>query len=186
MSDWLDLELAHHLAPTSAPDQLWDRLQRMPPPRPKPRWPVAAIIATGMVAAGTLWMVAKGQEPAADLRLLAADELIAPGPLDIRSQDAREITAWARREAGVEIALSPATSVELVGARIVRHRGECVAAVSYRVGGREAALLVARAPVRTADSHGRMSWQSGKQSYALASADATHGDVACRICHSTL
>jgi hypothetical protein len=187
MSDWLDLELSHHLAPTAAPDQLWDRLQRMPPPRPKPRWPAAAaIIATVVVAAGTLWMVAKGQEPAVNLRLLAAQELTASATLDIRSSDPREIVAWARREAGVELALAPAASVELTGARIVRQRGECIAAVSYRVDGREAAMLVARASVSAESPHRSMAWQSGRQSYALASADASHADAACRICHSTL
>src|SRR5689334_3318854 len=99
MSDWLDLELSHHLAPTEAPDQLWERLHRMPAPPPKPRWPaVAAAIATVMVTAGTLWMVAKGQEPAVDLHVLAMRELAGGAPLDIRSGDAREIAAWARRE----------------------------------------------------------------------------------------
>jgi hypothetical protein len=187
MSDWLDLELSHHLSATAAPDQLWERIVTTPPPRPKPRWPAAAaIIATVVVAAGTLWMVAKGQEPAIDLHLLAAQQLGVQGPLDIQSSNPVEIAAWARREAGVEVNLSPGGSVALAGARIVRQRGECAAAISYRVDGREAALLVARASVPSGGAHGGMAWQSGRQSYALASADASHADAACRICHSSL
>lgn len=180
MSDWLDLELAHHLAPTGAPDQLWERLQQgRPAPRPRTKWPVAAVIATLTVAAGTLWMVAHGQERAADLRLLASRELASHPTLDLHSHDPREIAAWARREAGVDLALSPAASVELTGARVVRHRGECVAAVSYKVDGRDAALLVARAAVAPGEAHAGMS-------LAVAFDDAAHADAACRICHSNL
>ena len=67
MPDWLELELAERLAPTEAPDALWAAIERgrtKPPTRaPRPKWPLAAIV-TIMVAAGALWMVAKGQEPA--------------------------------------------------------------------------------------------------------------------------
>ena len=38
MSDWLELELAHHLSATKAPDDLWEALQKghpATPPRPK-------------------------------------------------------------------------------------------------------------------------------------------------------
>lgn len=185
MSDWLDLELSHELAPTVAPDHLWERLQRTPPSRPKPKWPVAAIAATVVVAA-TFWMVANGQEPALNLHQLAVRELTAKGPFDIHSHDAREIAAWARREAGVDLALAPGASVELTGARLIRQRGECVAAVSYRIDGHGAALLVARASGPSDAPHRGMSWQHGGQSYALASADSSHAEAACRICHSSL
>jgi hypothetical protein len=65
MSDWLERELRRELAPVEAPDGLW---QRVNPNRTVPRrrsfrpWPVAAIL-TAAVAIGTLWMVAKGEQP---------------------------------------------------------------------------------------------------------------------------
>src|SRR5437763_10271285 len=100
MSDWLDLELSHHLAPVPAPEALWDRIQavataRPAPPREVPRvvrpllqsaWPIAAIL-TLMAAAGTLWLVAKGEGPPLDLRQLAIEQLRDAGPFEFRSDD---------------------------------------------------------------------------------------------------
>ncbi|HYW41584.1 MAG TPA: hypothetical protein VE959_01930 [Bryobacteraceae bacterium] len=86
MPDWLELELAEALRPAAAPSELWGRMAscgglatrpaseaRLFAPsrnvsRPKARparalWPIAAIL-TLMIAAGTLWLVAKGEEPA--------------------------------------------------------------------------------------------------------------------------
>src|SRR5437879_3640905 len=108
MSEWLDLELSHHLAPVTAPDALWDRVisaapvsqqsgdcaglaacgaawqaaRRLPTAAngrlsigrrldnlPHAAWPIAAIL-TLAAAAGALWLVAKGAEPALDLHQL--------------------------------------------------------------------------------------------------------------------
>lgn len=70
MPEWLEQELSHQLAPTQAPDALWDRIQQARrrergPFRPFRRaLPVAAIV-TLMIAAGTLWFVARGEQPSA-------------------------------------------------------------------------------------------------------------------------
>src|SRR6185503_20658686 len=130
MSDWLELELAHHLSATKAPDDLWDALQKGHPATrriQRPKWPIAAIV-TLMVAMGAMWMVAKGQHPSRDLRELAKQQLDAP--LDFHSSDPGEIAAWTRKRAGVELSLKPAPSAELLGARVIYDRGDCIAAVS--------------------------------------------------------
>lgn len=61
MSDWLERELARHLASVRAPEGLWDRLQLPPlPQRPRTsrfRWPVAAILT--LAAASTFWLAAR-------------------------------------------------------------------------------------------------------------------------------
>ena len=103
MSEWLELELAHHLAPTEAPDALWQRVsgaiiaaQVTRPHRPshRPLWlPIAAIVMV-MVGTGAMWMFAKGQEPALDLGHLAALDLDAREPLDERIvADGRDLAA---------------------------------------------------------------------------------------------
>ena len=188
--DWLELELAHHLAATQAPDDLWQRVSnsnRTPGirrPR-RPVWlPIAAIVAV-MVGAGAMWMFAKGQEPVLDLQPLAALVLYSHEPLELNSSDPREIRDWARREAGIGLSLTPASAAHLSGGRIIRYRGRRVAAVAYQVNGREATLLVAHAGNATTPP-GRQSWQSGGQSYAVAFADSVQADSACLICHSSL
>ena len=50
MSEWVDLQLAHQLAPVAAPDQLWDRLHRPPRRRGVPRLAVATVGAVVAVA----------------------------------------------------------------------------------------------------------------------------------------
>jgi hypothetical protein len=191
MSDWLELELAHQLAPTEAPDALWHRVSgaiqsRPTPPRRRPVWlPVAAIVAV-MVGTGAMWMSAKGREPVFDLQHLAALDLDAREPLDLNSSEPREIAEWAKREAGVSVSLRPAASAHLLGARIVRHRGRPIAAISYEVDGRAAKLLVAHAASNGSTPHGRPSWQTAGQSYALAFAETSRAEAACLICHSSL
>src|SRR5579871_1808681 len=142
MADWLELELAEELHPVAAPDELWERvrgaagaaefagalggrgrLHHRPEARRKPAamapavwasWPIAAIV-TLMIAAATLWLVAKGQEPGLDLRQLAIQELRAPRPMDLRSSDPAQINEWIGREAGVEVGISERTGVQLTG-----------------------------------------------------------------------
>src|SRR5438552_18238673 len=107
MSEWLDLELSHHLAPVAAPDALWDRVSGAARVSkrfslPVGAWPIAAIL-TLAVAAGTLWLVAKGAEPALDLRQLAIEQLRHPEPLALHTGDPRVIAAF-MRQAGLEVA----------------------------------------------------------------------------------
>jgi hypothetical protein len=194
MNDWLELELAHHLGPTKAPDALWERVSgtlgtspmvRMERPQRGYWLPVAAIVAV-TIGLGAMWMYAKGQDPASDLQRLAWLELQASEPLDLSSSDPHEIADWARREAGVGLFLDPSNSTHLTGGRIIRYRGQRIAAVSYQVEGRAATMLVAHASAGRNTSHGRGAWQSGGQSYALAFSDAGRVEAACLICHSSL
>ena len=70
MSDWLDLELSHHLAPVAAPDELWDRINTAGTParRTKPAFalPVAAVVT--LILAGALWFVARGEQASPAMR----------------------------------------------------------------------------------------------------------------------
>lgn len=79
MSDWLELELAEHLAPAKAPDQLWERVaghsvgaerrhfRRLFPPAAVP---IAAVVT--LVLAGALWFMARGQQPQSTFRQFPA------------------------------------------------------------------------------------------------------------------
>jgi len=202
MSDWLDLELSHHLAPVEAPEALWDRIQSGSVRRPERRragwvawpitawpiaaWPIAAIL-TLMAAAGTLWLVAKGEEPALDLHQLAIEQLRHWQPLELHSSDPAQISAWMRR-AGLEVRL-PAErnrAVRLVGARIIETRGTRVGAVEYQVGGDTAVLLVAHAGPAVDGGHGNVAWRAQGQSYALASSNQERPDEPCLLCHASL
>ena len=195
MSDWLDLQLSHHLASVEAPDALWDRIQNAGPrpavrslPRPTmtATWPIAAIL-TLMAAVGTLWLVAKGEVPSLDLRQLAIEQLRDPLPMELQSNDPAEISAWVQR-AGLELPLGPrmAAKVELVGARVIERRGARIGEIRYRVGADTATLLVTRGGSGPDGGHGRMAWRSRGQTYAVASSSTDHPDAPCLLCHASL
>jgi len=214
MADWLELELAEELHPVAAPDELWERvrgaasaaefagaacgrgrLPHRPEARRKPAaamapavwasWPIAAIV-TLMIAAATLWLVAKGQEPGLDLRQLAIQELRAPRAMDLRSSDPAQINDWIGREAGVEVGISERTGVRLTGARVIREVGARIAVVTYQVGDDTATLLVARAGSSGDFGHGQLQWQARGQNYALATSHASRAEAACLLCHAAL
>lgn len=201
MSDWLDLQLSHHLAAVEAPDELWDRIQNGAAPRPasrslaRPRasvsfavltWPVAAIL-TLMVAAGTLWLVAKGEVRPLDLRQLAIEQLRDPGPVELQSSNPAEISAW-MQQAGLEVPLGSnmAATVHLVGARVIEKRGTRIGEIRYRVGANTATLLVARAGSGPDSGHGQLAWRSRGQSFAIASYGTERPDAPCLLCHASL
>ena len=60
MSDWLDLELSHNLAPTEAPPELWGRITAARARRSSPHFalPIAAVVT--LVLAGALFFIARG------------------------------------------------------------------------------------------------------------------------------
>jgi hypothetical protein len=62
VSEWLDLELSHHLAPTEAPPELWDRVCAARRRRATPHFalPIAAVVT--LVLAGALYFVARGAQ----------------------------------------------------------------------------------------------------------------------------
>jgi hypothetical protein len=60
MSDWLDLELSHHLAPTEAPQELWGAVCAERARRQSPHFalPIAAVVT--LMLAGALYFIARG------------------------------------------------------------------------------------------------------------------------------
>jgi hypothetical protein len=191
MSDWLELDLAHQLAPVKAPDELWQRvegaIQTAPAgPGNRSKWlPIAAILMV-MAGASAMWMFAKAPEPFLDLQHLAALDLDNQERLDLRSSNPGEIAEWARREAGVELAIAPSPSTRLIGGRILRQRDCKIASIAYQVNGQSARLLVAHVSHTPTGAHGGPTWQAAGQSYALVMAPGGRAEGACRICHNDL
>lgn len=196
-------ELARHLAPAKAPDELWARIQgarlqgpefspRQRPPLSSPRWIWAAgAVALVALAAGvTLWL---------NRNLSAEDRAVralrrAPEELQFRSADSAELRTWLKTGAGLDVPLPAHTApaVLLVGASVSR-TGVPTAEISYRVGKVDAALVVSKIPIEGNGKHTFhkggarngtkfLSWTMRGQMYTIAAADAT---VGCMLCHST-
>src|SRR5450432_2694482 len=190
MSEWLDLELSHHLAPVAAPEALWERIQNGAgrPALARSRglshftaWPIAAIL-TLTAAAGVLWAVAQRRQPALNLQQLAIEQLRNPESLEMHSADPRAISAW-MRQAGIDVTL-PAPSiatVHLVGARVFQKHGTRFGAVAYRVGSDTATLLVASASIAPGPGHGRLACKTRGQSYTVACSNPDHPETACLL-----
>jgi len=75
MRDWLELELAEHLAPVKAPDDLWRRVAaaQAAPPAARLRLnplPIAAVVT--LILAGALWFMARGEGRQATYRQFPA------------------------------------------------------------------------------------------------------------------
>ncbi len=190
-----ELELAEVLRPTAAPDELWDRIRtarNRPSPVVMPRQtktystlPIAAII-TVMIAAAMLWLVARGQDRGLDLRQMAMLELRNAAPLDLETNDIQRINDWTRQQTGLDLAIPEQAAAKVTGARIIRKEGSCIAAVSFRVGKDTATLLVAKASQPGEFGHTHAQWQAHGQSYALATSNSEHSEIACRLCHAAL
>ena len=186
MSDWLDLALSQELRPVEAPEELWRRVQAARRPGATAHrtirfgLPAFATVAV-LLAVTVLWSGRRG----AGLEAVAARELAGPASLQMHSNDAAEIGAWLRREAGVDVALPPGHA-KLEGARVIREHGAVIGAVSYRVGNESALLLVARAgeSFRAPAKHGGLTWQRQQQVYAVAC--SSPGPAACALCHTNL
>ena len=51
MTDWVDLQVAHHLGPVQAPEELWARIERpMPRRRTAPRLALAMAAVVAVIA----------------------------------------------------------------------------------------------------------------------------------------
>jgi hypothetical protein len=166
----MDLQLAHHLAPAKAPDELWLRVSgRKPAPHRAPhmRWLVPAAAIAACVAA----LLATPRP--IDLQHLAAAELRS-GKVEFASADPSAISAWLRREAGVNASLRNQNGVRLVGARVVRHG---VGAVSCRIDGQDGAVLIAL-------GHERSACKMPGHTVAVAATTPDRAEALCRMCHS--
>jgi hypothetical protein len=125
-----------------------------------------------MIAAATLWLVAKGQDPGLDLRQLAIQELRDPAPLELVSSDPARINDWTRQEAGVECNVPTRTGVRLTGAKVIRKGRTRIAA--------------ARANTSEDFGHGHALWQERGQAYAVSSSNPNRPDAGCFLCHAAL
>jgi hypothetical protein len=184
MSDWLELELAERLGPVRAPEALWARVnqgaQRLS--NPAPRANAWAWVGAAMVFAATLAVTLAIPSPT--LSQLAAAELAKSRPADFHSADPREIARWLRANAGVDVSIPPGSRVQLSGARTIERHGARIGEVLYRVDGRDAVLLVARASTMDAPQrHGQATWKAHGEVYALAYATPIESKLACRLCH---
>jgi len=176
MGNNLEAQLARHLRPVAAPDDLWFRIQE---PRHSHsgavlRWPVWAFAAAvAATIALFCFNLARGVED-----------------VEFRSTDPAQIRAWVRANAGIDIPLPARTGadVKLIGVSMVRS-GSPLVCVTYRVGNQAARLLVTRTN-HAAPSHASMAqgtspatWMMQGQTYTLASSAPENARAACVLCH---
>jgi hypothetical protein len=186
----LDAELSRHLRPVIAPDELWDRIEGgAVAQRPTAwRWHIWAVAAAAAAMLALCFSLRSDTTPY--LERLAASELAAgTGTMDLRSHDPAQIRAWVKANAGLDVRLPGeiARSVQILGVTLLRGE-EPVACISYRVGGRDARLLVARGSSGSQHHAARLtgnssSWTFGRQMYALAWSAPLEGNGACILCH---
>jgi hypothetical protein len=191
---WLESALRRDLMRVEAPAELWERVQNPPAQRRETgAKPLAWALAALLVVAAVLGLRARESH--------AAGAVTA----DLQSGDPAQIRAWVRSSTGLDIALPDvlSQSVRLVGARVVNPTVPSVQ-VAYRVGDRDATLLVARtsdsgsirhADLRTVNNDGKITWIMHGQMYTLSGAGplsctsplpCTSPDdarVACLLCH---
>jgi len=201
--DLFEPELARHLGPVKAPDQLWDRVQgaasagrsvssvRTGQTGWNPAWGWVSAVALVALAAGlTVWLNRDVSSEQIAVRALSRT----PEQLQFRSADLSELRAWVKNDTGMDVPLPvrTASSVQMVGAYVSRKK-TTTAEISYRVGGTDVALVVSKIPaqgdgrhafVKGGSYHGAnfQSWTMRGQMYTIASSDAL---VGCLLCHST-
>jgi hypothetical protein len=119
MPEWLELELAHHLAPVEAPPALtWQALE---PRRPRRSFTLLPILAAAAAVA----------------------VLILAAPRGASSPEA--VNRYLDREAGIRLAIPRATRATIERVRILHENGGRIAAVTWRLRHTEATVLIARA-----------------------------------------
>jgi hypothetical protein len=209
---WLEKELARQLAPVSAPESLWDRInQRQPGPRrraPLERafWPVLAAMVL-LALAGVLRTLGAAR----DTEKLAEQELAAVAGtsrgFDFRPESFEDTRKWVKAEANIDIDLPPVqpavdhATVRVLGVRLIHLRGLPVAAIDYGFGDEVATLFVSgkRAglagnteasrhlfsrPKSAADAQ-FVSWNMRNETYTIAFPGAKNFHGACLLCHAT-
>jgi len=198
--DLFEPELARHLGPVKAPDQLWDRVQgaasagrsvRTEQTGWNPAWAWVSAVALVALAAGLTVRLNRdlsSEQIAVRALSRTADQL------QFRSSDLSELRAWVKNGTGLDVPMPvrTASSVQMVGAYVSR-KGIPTAEISYRVGGVDTTLVVSKIPVQGEGRHqfvkggsyhgaNYLSWTMRGQMYTIASADAR---VGCLLCHST-
>jgi hypothetical protein len=205
---WLQTVLLRELGPVEAPTELWDRVRIGPGAGPRDtRSPMVWMLAAAVAIVIAVLAVRARERPLPVLANASRREF--------QSGDPAQIRAWLNAQAGIDVAL-PAVlqpSVRLIGASVV-NRVEPAVQVVYRVGDREASLLVektshpegagaggARHADLRADPNGKITWVMRGQMYTLAcfgpgragqpgglgqAGGLRHEDarVACLLCHA--
>lgn len=119
MPEWLELELAHQLAPVKAPAAL--KFEGVPRRTPRRSFTLAPLLA--------------GAAALALLLLAAPHQRTSPA----------EINRYFESEAGIALPIPSNTQAAIEKVGLVDREGMRVASVQYRAGGREARVLIARA-----------------------------------------
>ena len=172
--DRLEQVLERHLGRTTAPEELWDRIQDPPEPRSwSPRQQLAWALATALLVLAALWGFNARSER-----------------LEFRSEEAMQIREWIRSATGLDVPLPAKTgaSVRLICARVVNGDAE----IAYRVGNRDATLLVSRAG-STANGEaghrflksdpGVTIWTMSGLLYTLSGTGSGDQRATCALCH---
>lgn len=71
MSEWLELELAHRLAPVQAPERLWHLVQTPGPLANPRRRPVKTVLLLAAAAAASVWVAAAWRPEARNVRTIS-------------------------------------------------------------------------------------------------------------------
>src|SRR5580658_2194347 len=111
---WIEKELARQLAPVTAPESLWDRIngpQRRPPRRFSldwAFWPIAVVMLL-LAFAGVLRSLGVDRDPetltAQELALIKSSEGVASGAFDFHSDSLEATRTWVKAEANIDIDL---------------------------------------------------------------------------------
>jgi hypothetical protein len=191
--------LRRDLARVEAPAELWGHLQGARLAKASDTvWPRAWALAAALAIVVAVLAVGM-HEPPAPLAA-SASGVVAAGHLEFQSGDPAQIRAWLNAQAGIDVALPvvPQPSVRLLGASVV-NRVEPAVQVVYRVGNREASLLVektsrpegagaggARHADLKADSNGgKITWVMHGQMYTLECFGPEDARIACLLCHAS-
>jgi hypothetical protein len=165
MSEWIDLQLAHSLAPAKAPAALWGRIDAAlcpAPVRPAPRgigafrWAVPCAVAAVVL-----------------LLLVRTTAIELRGHAEFASNDPVAVEHWLAHEAGIPVPLRPAPGVRITGARVERPG---VATVAYMVDGRPETITISRG---AGAAPGALPGRG-----VLFAANAARSDASCKMCHS--
>jgi hypothetical protein len=187
----LDLELQRQLKPVHAPEELWRRIQTGTRAKTVPKGR-GVLLASAATAAIVLCYLGFGSDPTRYLVKTASRELAArTDKLDFRSSDPNQIRAWVESHAGIDVPLAGGRSIQFIGVGLLQV-STCLVCVSYRVGGKEGKLVIARGgsggpkhPSMRHLSYGGaniLAWVSAGQTYVIA-APMENLQVTCALCH---
>jgi hypothetical protein len=208
---WLEKELARQLAPVTAPDSLWDRINRT---RPTPQrqgswerafWPVVAAMVL-LALAGILRTFGAVHDPDTLVERELAARAAASRGFDFRSESFDDIRKWAKAQANIDIDRPPSSAdpdaARLLGVRLIQVRGLPVAAIDYRVGENAVTLFVSGrragltgnteasrhlfSPANSAGDLRSVSWNMRNETYTIAFPGTKSFQAACLLCHATM